>query len=509
MSIRILTVKLEGNKLDSRDIPKIRGYLAERFPQHIELHNHIGKDKFNYAYPVIQYKSIDGVPKVFVASVSERILRDYPGVEVFMVIEDYDENDKKLTISIEDAYKKLAIKKNNRQNSGSQVSFGIERICESSGLPAIEDKKYETGERPFISMEIQKKIDNSKSCKKFELLINHNNGSKEFADLAKGEKNYLAVVHIDGNKMGKKFDQLKDYFKYKEGEYAKTNKEYLGELRKFSSNIKDAYISAFKEMSRVVELNKSILSEDTNIELDKFPIIPIIVAGDDITYVTNGKIGIETARIFLEYLNKNEIEMYNGDKVKLNACAGVAIARVSNPFSKTYQLAEDLCSNAKRRIQDDYPNDGDKDFSLIDWHIEQGDLIGEISDIREKHYKSRDGKDLCMRPLYINNDSEWKSYENFKATYFNICKREINENKISRNKISRNKISRNKIKELREILKNGESATEIFLKSNAIDGYFSRLEKTFGDNCFYDNNCMYYDAIEVMDLYIELEGVKE
>lgn len=32
LEIKILTVRLEGSKVKDRDIPKIRGYLAERFP---------------------------------------------------------------------------------------------------------------------------------------------------------------------------------------------------------------------------------------------------------------------------------------------------------------------------------------------------------------------------------------------------------------------------------------------------------------------------------------------
>jgi len=43
LDIKILTVRLEGNRVESRDIPKIRGYLAGRFPQYLELHNHLGE----------------------------------------------------------------------------------------------------------------------------------------------------------------------------------------------------------------------------------------------------------------------------------------------------------------------------------------------------------------------------------------------------------------------------------------------------------------------------------
>lgn len=433
----------------------------------------------------------------FVKIISEETIRKYPGIEVFMVIEEYDEENDKIIDKIGNAYKKLAIKKNRRTNSGTQNAFGIERICEATGLPAsYRDTEDLDGQERFISEEVKLKIKKSdERSKKFDRLLPEGvKGIKDFRDLAKGEKNYLAVIHIDGNKMGQKFDKLKTYFSYEDGDYAKTNREYLTALRKFSDNVRDAFENAFKAMTEEIKQNQEKIKDFTYIKDEKFPVIPIIVAGDDITYVTNGKIGIESARVFLEHLNKNEIEIHDGETISLNACAGVAIARVSYPFSKTYQLAEDLCNTAKRKITMDYPN-LDKDFSLIDWHIEQGDLMGTISEIREEHYKTLDDKNLCMRPLYLNNDDIWTNYSNFKIAYENITNREIYGKKIARNKI----------KELREVLKKGEKDTQVFLKSNNIENYFSRFENTIGDYCFYNSQCMYYDAIEAIDLFIELD----
>ncbi len=61
MDIRILTIKLESNKISPRDVPKIRGYIAKKFPEFLELHNHIEGNKFKYGYPMVQYKAVEGV----------------------------------------------------------------------------------------------------------------------------------------------------------------------------------------------------------------------------------------------------------------------------------------------------------------------------------------------------------------------------------------------------------------------------------------------------------------
>lgn len=440
-----------------------------------------------------KFDSIDAA-KDFIKNISEKVLRNFPGIELFMVIEKFDIKKDRIIEKIDNAYMKLAMKKNRRENSGTQLSFGIERICESTGLPAsyitMEDDRDK-----YISSEVKVKLDYSeKRTKKFNKLIPEEYSIiKEFSDLCKGNKKYLAVVHIDGNQMGKKLSKFKEGFKYDNNDIEQVNNQYLIALKKFSDGIKEAFEKAFEYMVGIIDRNKDKLSDDTKIKEGKFPLIPIILAGDDITYVTNGKIGVETARVFIEYLNKMSINI-NNIQVPLNACAGVAIGRVGYPFSKLYEVAEELCSNAKRIILKDYKN-GDVDYSLIDWHVEMGEVMGSIKDIREKNYKTIDGKKLNMRPLYINNDNKWNNYSNFLEAYKYISQLEIYGQKVPRSKI----------KELRKVLKKGEKDTELYLKANKIENYFPRLKGTKGDYCFYEDRCMYYDPIEVMDLFIKLE----
>lgn len=430
----------------------------------------------------------------FIKNISVKVLRDYPGVELFMVIEEYDKKKDKVTESIDNAYKKLAIKKNRRVNSGGQLSFGIERLCESTGFPASFKERDDETIR-YVSREIKTKIDNSNgNSKKFDYLLPVQDSIRDFRDLTKGEKNYIAVVHIDGNQMGKKLQMLKDGFKYEGNNIEETNDEYLKALKQFSDDIKNAYEGSFKYMAgKIQENEEGELNKVTKIGEGKFPLIPIIIAGDDVTYVTNGKIGIESARLFIEHLNSYKINI-NGQAIELNACAGIAITRVGHQFYRAYELAEDLCNNAKKKVLKDYGDRG-KDYSLLDWHIEQGDVMGTIAEIRKKHYRATDGRTLNMRPLYINNNDKWTNYENFKrANYY-----------ITEHKVDNKEIARNKVKRLRDILVKGENETKMFLLSNKLYYYFPCLDGTTGDYCYHKNQCMYYDAIESLDLFNQLK----
>lgn len=64
MELYIMKFILKGCNFKSREIPKLRGYLAGKFPEYTELHNHLSDDRFMYGYPMIQYKTINNIPNI-------------------------------------------------------------------------------------------------------------------------------------------------------------------------------------------------------------------------------------------------------------------------------------------------------------------------------------------------------------------------------------------------------------------------------------------------------------
>lgn len=64
-SFRTLTVIFD-NELMPHEIPSFRGAIVDKVGiDQVLFHNHIGKDKFLYKYPLIQYKSINKKPAFF------------------------------------------------------------------------------------------------------------------------------------------------------------------------------------------------------------------------------------------------------------------------------------------------------------------------------------------------------------------------------------------------------------------------------------------------------------
>lgn len=436
----------------------------------------------------------------FIEEYSLNIIKKYPGLELFMVKTNFDINKDDIKEAINKIYKKLEEKKSSRLYSGNQIGFGIERECSSTKYPATSYYK-EDNDKKYISTEIMVKrnIGNDGDKEFFDYLIPKGyKFNKLMTDLVKDDaKGYTSVVHIDGNQMGKKIKSLEEKINKNSKESDEEfNRRYIKVLKKFSLEINEKYSHAFKEMcTRIVERNQEKLKDVTKLQEKIMPVRPLIMAGDDVTYISNGYMGIESARLFIECLNKSQIIINDINLGTLHACAGIALVKKGCPFIKAYNLAEELCQNAKRMLLDRKY----EDVSAIDFHLSQGETNKSIYEIREEEYRSESGKAiLTMRPLVLNSASDWKNYNNFLISYRNV-----------KETIDKNGIGRNKIKVLREILKKGEEETKYFFKFYKIDEgrYLRDLEGTRGDYCFneLDNTCMYLDAIEVMDLFIELD----
>ncbi len=61
-TIELAKIIFSPDTFSVSDIPRLRGYLAKRFPEYTQIHNHTSNGGFRYVYPDIQFKYIDGNP---------------------------------------------------------------------------------------------------------------------------------------------------------------------------------------------------------------------------------------------------------------------------------------------------------------------------------------------------------------------------------------------------------------------------------------------------------------
>lgn len=330
---------------------------------------------------------------------------------------------------------------------------------------------------------------------------------KKDKESKKEKTNFIAVVHIDGNAMGKRVDNI-----YETCSDPEKWNEYCKKLRSFSENIQKDFEDTFLETVKEV-ISQMESGVFTSIEEKVLPIRPVILAGDDVCFVTAGNIGLECARVFLEKLSE---KTNSEDGKKYAACAGVAIVHEKYPFYRAYELSEALCSNAKK-TGSSYSEDGS--ISMIDWHIEFGQLKDRLEQLRED-YNTEDGCGrLELRPYVVKGESDniykVRRYEFFKAMAGSIAS-------------EAGKTARGKIKSMREAFKQGELESEFAMHDKQIEellhhvttskyaeNWINKMVMSNGDDslrhAFEDcgengmKRCLFFDSIEIADHFIAFE----
>lgn len=435
--------------------------------------------------------------KKFSFEVSKAVRKEFHEIELFIRVIEYDEN-KKPADNLWKLSEELEKKKAVRKASFHQGTFGVEKIDATLRTPVTRVKNPVK-----IDWEAYPKYvpDGFESVKQFDRLGNEKN-----------ESSFVAVVHIDGNAMGKRVENLRA---------ANDNlswEQYKKVLKNFSDSIDRDFKDSYRETAdEIAEAIKDGRLDNLNLKGNYFPMRRIILAGDDVCFVTEGRIGIEAARIFLNKLSapgrKN-----SQDKRGYTACAGVAIVHQKSPFYKAYEMAEMLCSNAKKYLAsfDDKVTGAGGRGCAIDWHIEYGTGEDSLSGIR-KMYDTNDKKRLELRPYMISADDELMKCEKYRR-YDDFRKR---VNALDR-MMNRGELSRGKIKELRNALKDGEEKAKLFMTVNRITDVslieHEAREINVNKICSGEGlerevfvstpdgvrRSLLFDAIEIMDTFIDL-----
>ena len=414
----------------------------------------------------------------------------------------------------EKMYKQL---KENQNTVLPQVDLpytGLTLECDISGKTAnVID--YTSGSRRWISAEVEAKIDafkfaQDKLNEQYKDILNSDGQSYEFASEFdklgyKDGESYICVIHIDGNNMGLKFGSC----------------EGLQERKALSIKVADKVNAAFSE------LLKSIVKEypsyekylDTENLKDKehdkkiLPIRPIIIGGDDVTFVCPGRLGITYAKRYIKAANDGNLlsdEQYKKmcDKnegvsmsQQMSCCGGIAIVPAKYPFFRAYELAEQLCSSAKKKSRQ-------TDNSLIDFAILHGDMYSSIENLRRDQYEGVEGG-LHYGPYNIVVNEAAKTDKTDKKKQADD-KTHIDDLLSLMQKLKA-KVPENKIKKLREVLTQDEHSIIRYLElsdrlknilaeetNGADDTAKAFWQKKNGED-EERQKTRYIDAIEIMD----------
>lgn len=437
----------------------------------------------------------------FARRLTSRILTEAPGLRVAVTHEDFDWEQDALGGPrgvVDRLWKQLARKKAEQRLSSPLLGLGVTAACVFNGLPATGEDRDNEG-RP-ISAEVQAKLKAERAAhKRLRKLVGwpEYEVPKDFDDFGrtKGESSYVAVVHTDGNGMGKRIRRLREQFGS-----PSDNRQYVRQMREFSLSVQRAAYQALQStvstLARAVrvENGKAYIGSTKEIMLRNniLPFRPIVFGGDDVTFVCDGRLGLELAACYLRRFTDNKL----ADGAPAHCRAGIALVRTHFPFARAYALAEDLCRSAKEYIEERRrPPYSEHDLTVMDWHFVTGGQVRSLNEIRRREYRGDEGP-LFMRPVRLTDQhKDWRSWDTFASL--------VREFRTGDHWAGR----RNKIMALRRALRAGPDAVEHFRSVYDLPSLPQISgQPEMATRGWQGGRCGYFDAIEAMDFFVFLEG---
>ena len=318
---------------------------------------------------------------------SRNLLLKYPGIVPAAAVHELENKNKgdEITKSeLDTLFRKLAVEKNKSVPVTVLPRHGITAECKQTGLSAEIFDKEEKRPSQWVSSVSKAKIDAAAEKAKHADRLAFN--EEQLGQIE--AKNHIAVVHIDGNSMGKQFMDCRN----------------LGERRRLSSAVEKRTDAAWKTVKEKFEKeydylwkNKIIKKQFDDNEKVVWPFREIILNGDDLTFICNARLAFWLTELFLQELAAKPLNFKNeklrdskDDEIRMSACAGIAFVKTKFPFYRAYNLAEELCGSAKTKGRE-------QKQSWVDFEIVYGGLSGDLEQIREKKY-SIGNNTLISRP---------------------------------------------------------------------------------------------------------------
>ncbi|NLI82931.1 MAG: hypothetical protein GX443_14755 [Deltaproteobacteria bacterium] len=465
---------------------------------------------------VIQFDTL-GKAHDFTARYTRLLYDEAPGLEVAVVHKEFQSG--KLARALREVQIEMARRKTERTPSVPLLGLSVTASCQETALPTMG---FDAAE-PTVALckGILKRRERKEAANAHWRLYLERTGKPEFSpeefdfpleldDLGRtiGDTSLIGIVHIDGNGVGQR---IKTWL---EGQEEEQEKKADGDVavcngyQEWSKAIDDLGQKAFQAVvNRVCQRveqgdrdGKRILCITGSpfglgFEMKRvdgkwmLPLRPILLGGDDITFVCDGRIALDLAETALAVFDASNVPHLG----KITACAGVAIVRVHAPFARAYELAERVCACAKTMLKE-------KGLSgcALDWHIGSVRPGEALSEIRARQYHA-DGHRLTCRPYLLGDGVK-------EPETWRWLSRELLDNPDVGLRGKRWSKRRNKVKALAEVIREGPKGVQSALKTwRVVDPRLS-LPQAIENGFFEASGTPLLDALELLDLHLVLEA---
>ncbi|MBC6995243.1 hypothetical protein QWY85_12315 [Neolewinella lacunae] len=340
------------------------------------------------------------------------ISTEIPGLTVSQAVVPLEGTTLNLSDASHEVNRLLQVQRN-RATPPSELGWMISERARRTGRPGVKQVKKDG----LIDRRQQSKREVADHRRLHDKLIGdtHPFEKEDFAfeleDIVnKREGAWLAVVHADGNNLGKLIQKL-----LPELPADQLEKGY----RQFSIKLEEATVAAARIAYQ--KLLDCLKAEERNAVIAgemKLPIRPVIIGGDDLTVILRAEHAVAFTKAYLEAFEQETQEKF-GNYAKefgvaehfkdgLTACAGIAIIKPKFPFHYAAHLAEELCSwtkNVAKKIDEHHTP------SSLHFHKVQASFVENYKDIIERELTTVkddavDEKLLTAGPYFVNDSQE-------------------------------------------------------------------------------------------------------
>ena len=213
----------------------------------------------------------------------------------------------------------------------------------------------------------------------------------------RGEDSIIAIVHIDGNGMGERIQGL---MQQRKG-YSDGTQQIRCESKRIAELFRETYAATLQKLC-------DCLFPDPAQEEIRFPLRPIILDGDDFTFLCRAELAVPFAAGFMRELMQGSREA-----MCITACCGIAFVHSHFPFRVAYSIAEESCSRAKEMWYAHKQSYQKERVSCLDFRVIKESEVGQPVKI-----------DAQKRPYSVRLSKQNTDENSLKRLYHTLIKME-------------------------------------------------------------------------------------
>jgi hypothetical protein len=451
---------------------------------------------------IIEFDSLDEA-REFTARYTRNLYDQAPGLEVAVAHKPFEPGG--LARALQEIQIELARVKTERRPAAPLLGLSVNETCGETGMPAVGFDSSDPSV-PLSNGVLKRREKKDEARRHWSEYLREWDGfafPMELDQLGRtvGDTSLMGVVHVDGNGVGEK---IKVWLARKADNGA-GDEMVREEYRQWSQAIDELGKRSFQAVvDRVCgavvgehDAVKKMAGKPATLGFElkavngewMLPLRPIVLGGDDLTFVCDGRIALDLTETALAVFEASDVPHLG----KITASAGVALTRAHAPFARAYQLAEKLCASAKR-MRKEKKLQG----CALDWHSGISRPGETVTDIRERQYRGNTYHLTC-RPYPLGSGKDDPE------TWRWLSKTLLDDPRVGlRGETWSGR--RSKVKAFAELAREGPDSVKAAVEAWKVAAKNLCLAKAVAEDGFFaTSRTPLLDALELLDLHLVLE----